>query len=665
MPDDLLSKPKLQSPAAAEWQPPRAQRAAQKATHVGPDTTVPSRTGTTGALNKLMSFITGVGIYPEDSTGPADLMMGALPLAGAIKGMPGFYSRLERAAAGLPEKALHPSKLMALLKNSVEGVSNDELAYRKVPEFLEGALGSVRKNDFLSHLEGHPAPTVTQRTFGGEPDLSKWRIETHQGDPHRGTDFGYGLSAPRYEVIGPDGPTDAVYGRRESAEHALKGLAERSVRPQFPSSSLQVPGGTSYRERAFEMPENAMSNVPFRGGHFMSPESQSGQIAPVNQIGHTRWNERPLFSGEPGRHIEELQSDWASAGYNEGYHDPAAVKMAEDRHMEAASRLAQIMGWRTPSNKAEAWAVKDMFPPLDRPPAGGFPGGSHVALNDLLDATRNLHEVLGQKVPPFPFSQQWPDLMLKQHLLDVSGEPDKKWLGFTTGDVQNDRYDLRKHVGRVQYEHGIESPRFTNGHSKGELKVWDPAGQLIIHEVADPEDLHRYIGHDLRDKLFQSNPSSAYGTGGIRELSSLDLTVGGEGKRQLYDKMFPSRFDKLVRPFGGRVQAGEALALRPQARAGAMNSGHLVVDEPETEGMFTGAKWHTVADLLPKGANDPMAVRALAEQVNASRNRFPRTTPTWFTSLTPEMKAAILKKGFPLLGLTGGIMAQEGEDPQK
>ena len=37
-------------------------------------------------------------------------------------------------------------------------------------------------------------------------------------------------------------------------------------------------------------------------------------------------------------------------------------------------------------------------------------------------------------------------------------------------------------------------------------------------------------------------------------MNGVDLQVGGEGMRHFYDQLLPKRLEKIVKPFGGKVE---------------------------------------------------------------------------------------------------------------
>jgi hypothetical protein len=127
---------------------------AGKATGISADPTIPSRTGVTGFLNKAMSLITGVPIYPEDERpGPVDFLMAAAPLAAGTKSIKALLAG-EKAARLLPQsetilQSASPEAL-ARLAEQFPAFATDLRHYR-TGEALPAALGHL--SDVLVQTE--------------------------------------------------------------------------------------------------------------------------------------------------------------------------------------------------------------------------------------------------------------------------------------------------------------------------------------------------------------------------------------------------------------------------------------------------------------------------------------------------------------------------------
>lgn len=126
--------------------------------------------------------------------------------------------------------------------------------------------------------------------------------------------------------------------------------------------------------------------------------------------------------------------------------------------------------------------------------------------------------------------------------LDYAKEHGYHGVAWTPGQVQADRYDLSKQVTSIKatpYREG-ETHRFN-------IKVDGKDGNPIYTGAILAEDLPNYVGKDLANKIIADK-------GG--DYSGLDLQVGGEGLKNLYDRMLPKMFEKYGKEKVGRLDLG-------------------------------------------------------------------------------------------------------------
>lgn len=142
-------------------------------------------------------------------------------------------------------------------------------------------------------------------------------------------------------------------------------------------------------------------------------------------------------------------------------------------------------------------------------------------------------------VPDAPFKETWPDLGLKQQIIEAANDPQAEWIGFTGGKTQADRYDLSKQVDSI-----IATKR-PDGQVR--LIAKTESGDAVMDRVLPVDEVENHIGKDLAAKIAsQSEETHRY--------RGVDLQVGGEGMKAFYDDKLPKRLEKIVKPFGGTVE---------------------------------------------------------------------------------------------------------------
>ena len=242
-------------------------------------------------------------------------------------------------------------------------------------------------------------------------------------------------------------------------------------------------------------------------------------------------------------HVEELQSDWAQEGRDQGFNTGEATKAYRNYVQGLRDRFRQKLSWM----------------------------GDEDAINKRMDDTRltAMAEALGEvdqmekfkraqndemgKVPQGPYvqnTQHWTDLALKNVLREAAlGNYDG--VVFTPGQAQADRYGLEKQLDRLQYS---PSQKRLIGYKNGD--------QAVIKEGVEPQHLPSLIGKDLTDRMLQpENTFDHSGSNPFHELRGDDLKMGGDGMKGYYDNIVPKSVMNLARQHDPSIQPGEPVQL--------------------------------------------------------------------------------------------------------
>lgn len=346
-------------------------------------------------LAKARDFTQGLLGLKQDpgpsASGMGALMGAALPAAGMIKGLPGFYSRLERAVAGLPDMA-HPNKVLSTAKNLASG---EEIAARKLGEFLASQKGPVARSAVEAHLAANPLP-----------ELRKTVLKAGQ------------------------------------TAHA----------------NYQVPGGTDYQETLLTLPSartEAAAGRPSGTRDFLTSHWDQ-----PNVLAHTRANTHTSPTGEPGLLIENVQSDWHQKGRKLGYQFPpgSAEKwnLESDFHqaknnlesvVEEMRTLARTGGLQP--NASEADLYNNLQSALMSSNTTTPEGMALWQMSQRYNAADRAHNAASTAVqqqyhmaPEAPFKDSWPNLAMKQAVLDAANNPNAEWIGITPSDTLRARGEM-------------------------------------------------------------------------------------------------------------------------------------------------------------------------------------------------------------------------------
>ena len=118
-------------------------------------------------------------------------------------------------------------------------------------------------------------------------------------------------------------------------------------------------------------------------------------------------------------------------------------------------------------------------------------------------------------------------------------------IAFINGQQAADLYDLSKQVDVIEYLKNNDDT-YRVAAFKGDSQVFDNSG-LTSKELED------VVGKEIAEKIVndKGNPAPGFERGNWKELSGLDLRVGGEGMRAFYDQIVPQVANDVLKKVGG------------------------------------------------------------------------------------------------------------------
>jgi hypothetical protein len=452
----------------------------------------------------------------EDSkwAGPAGSQMvaGMVDIPGKLpfNGPPGFYSRVNRIAEGLQEGKIHPNKLADLFKR---GANPEEVAYRKLPEFIASAGDqSITKEALWKHLSENQPPKIEVTRKTATKQKTDRTFDIVDDDP-------YGLWEPPIEDI-------TKY------------------------SDYQLPGGTNYQETLITMPPTkATTRVSTEFPHTTETVIPNQDIyrsphwpEDPNVIVHSRGNQRTLPDGTTGNMTEELQSDLHAAGAREGYRQP-------DIDAETYPE----------------WAKRNGFDPDEvlSPEETTARWRTHIESNDQRAKNQEL-------VPDLPFKGDLSyNLAMKQAILDAANDPKAEWIGLTIPETQIRRY------GTDQYTWSRSPDTSPAGwHVRQENLNNVEAVQLPrpLDEIPDyARKGKHFITSEGPSSTFLNDPQLVAKLWKRIQASpdAGEYRPRAAGMTQKYGHNYPDKFEKLLKPFGGQGMEQMPLSNSPGLAAKA------------------------------------------------------------------------------------------------
>lgn len=466
---------------------------------------------------------------------------------------PVWFSQLERTVADKMPNAVSVDQLRAILRNPNHGVKAEEIKWSGLDDFLSGKQRVTKKEvqDFLdqNRLEiREVTKSVTKDPLS--EDLQAYLDSNHAGDspgtPEGWTNLSERLerAAKRWQENGDEAKADRYFSMADEAARRAETL-DLGREPDGPKyARFQLPGGENYREILFTLPEDralralddklqsgaalteaeraqrvGLESQAFRSSHWDEP----------NVLAHTRINDRVDADGKPGLFIEEIQSDWHQKGRKHGYRESST----DDRSTKKLVAVEKGGFWEVSTEDGE-------FVTNVTRSEGGATEAAAIA-----EARRRLQQEpqrtgTSEKVPDAPFRNTWHEMVFRR-LVRQAAEEGKEWIGWTTGEMQAERYDLSKYVDTIEYHQWHQGGRLTG--SKGREMP-------LIRWGVTPEKLADYIGKEAAEKLMAQEPDA----NGWRSLQGIDLKVGGAGMKGFYDKIMVDYANKFGKKFGAKVE---------------------------------------------------------------------------------------------------------------
>ncbi len=554
--------------------------------------TTPEFTGSPGAFSGQSNSSTE-NIAPEGPRvkGPGE-DVGFSRWRNTEEPAPIWYSKLERAIEERMPASASADQVRGILRSA--GVKPEEVEWSDLEGYLAGHP-KVTKTEVLDHVRGNqvevhevwkgPQGTTSllspeerqelaalhwrEHHLGGRLSAAEWNriedLETRNYAPVKSgqAKFG-GYTLPggeRYRELLLTMPrAGESKGTRADLVKALERAGVGRFDAEREADNLERAWGNEHWHRDDLEPQakgvlakaRALGVEPEANAHIEAVLADRGQSyrSPhwdePNVLAHVRFTDRVDKDGKRVLFVEEIQSDWHQQGRERGYRMTA---LPQGYRVEPVTE-GEVGGYVVRAASGEA---------IDQ---GKTPEEASQRAIEFLNGQGPDRNIYGGRIPNAPFKKTWPEFAFKR-VLRYAAENGYDRVAWTTGEQQAERYDLSKQIARVTFDDnstgGRGLPDLQGPPKSGVLTAVDSQGREVISERVEPGEVENYIGKDAARKLFEREARAADHAGlGVRrrEISGLDLKVGGEGMRGFYDAILPSTVNKIVKRWGARV--GEA-----------------------------------------------------------------------------------------------------------
>ena len=551
-----------------------------------------------------------------------------------------FYSGVDQAISAITQnKGTGQQMLAEILKT--KGAAK-ELKDRPV---VRAALNQpkITKEQLQKIATDNPAPQFTEKTRGEgafEAEVDRRAAEMKRFRVNEIMD-----------EMNPDGLPQSAAQRqaaRQSAENVVQD-EEKQIRQNVVDvlhdedsfytkyEDRTIPGGTNDREILFQLPLSKDKTKNFDNPHY--PES--------NILAHARVSDRFEPNGDKALHVEELQSDLHQRARDIRKKE---IKRLIDSGVSKADANKQVpveygYGPRIEKTVEAYYETKSG----QRIPVGygktkeEAEASIDVGWKNLVDIKyETFDKKVGEGVPDSPFKENWHEVAMKR-LLDDAVKNGYKKVYITPGAEQAKRYNLAKYISKIEYEKQPNGTYHVIAITKN--------GDSVLGDMYKAEELPNIVGKDVSARIFSGDGIASEGNN-YKELSGIDLKLGGEGMIGFYDKMVPSFVNDYGAPYNMRMNLHDT----------PVGGNKYTVFEDSNPSPFS---------VVREGGSAIASRHGTREEAEAAAAEL-STQPLHSIAITPEFEAHVQEKGQRLyqaipagIGIGAEALTEEEPAPMK
>lgn len=369
-------------------------------------------------------------------------------------------------------------------------------------------------------------------------------------------------------------------------------------------------------------PPNPVFTAP--NVHSVSPEADK------NRLAHIFLDDRTDAEGNKTLFVQELQSDWAQQGRDQGFE----IKPTP---------------WEDPAYKSARARTTDL---LDEFNINNADPARQAEIRPLLDEAIEIQQSFEGKKGPSraPFvtnTEDWLNLALKRVIKEaVDSGADN--VAFIKGEQAAEKYSLNTVLDSIEVMPLLDN-RLVDLKRKGggaiELTV-DNDGKVV--QVDDHrffgqfanKPLSEIIGKEMAEKAM--TVKSSKGKESV-EFSAEDMVVGGEGMKGFYDNILPKTAEKLLKRLGGGkiepIEVYQAAPSRMPFESGAFLD-WMEKNHPGTSRSDAARAWGM-------GVDNNQFVKEFYEATKSDKYLG--------FKITPEMREMVQKEGLPKFAAGGEV----------
>jgi hypothetical protein len=379
-------------------------------------------------------------------------------------------------------------------------------------------------------------------------------------------------------------------------------------------SQLNPEERVAVKRKARERGETVDESNLFKSSHYDEP----------NILVHLRMNTRTDANGNKVLFLEEVQSDWGQKGKKEGF------GLTE----QEITRLREL-GYEYKDGKVGMMFGDDFIP------------RNH---NDLVGEAAKIARKAQVGVPTAPFvmdTNAWTKLGLKMALKEAVKQGADK-IAWTTGEQQNDRYDLSKQVKFIDY----------SKNNDGTYNIGSDVEGTSYNDISISR-IEEIFGKEIAEKVQSETGVKSPINSTQKRLEGLDLKVGGKGMKGFYGSPSEGNLGivgnvakSLFKQELGTVEIGVGKETIRNWES-AKGQGYKVIRKSEYKGADEWTKEYVVVNSDGIAAysdnTEQSAINGFLKYFSGADLVQPKITTQASIDITPEMRESA-EKGLSLFG---------------
>jgi len=276
-------------------------------------------------------------------------------------------------------------------------------------------------------------------------------------------------------------------------------------------------GGKNYGEKLLTMKGEELG---YKSNHWRDAKD------PVFHIRHQDFTDA---DGKELWLIEEIQSDWHQGGRKQGY--DGGKERFQILYKNGALRVDRPEGNEFASESDAQEYIESSIP--------------HIIRGDI-----TIRKYKSGGIPDAPMKKNWEENAFK-FALHQAVEANADRIGWITGQIAAERFDIAKQVDHLELTHSAENREdsyFKTG-TPPYLLTGSYADRVVLQQRVELKDVEGVVGKEVAEKLLRQ-PEDEQAT---RTLKGDDIRIGGEGMRAAYDGRILSIAKKVAKATGATI----------------------------------------------------------------------------------------------------------------